>query len=146
MFKMGSHGPFWHLKHKLWSKERPGVKLAIWFSITKSQELTWFTRVQEMYDISLESSWQGLQVFFRSHCNQRFTHEVMHPKVAESSYGNFETLTWESRDKMPFGCGPRGEYTIRGRWWLPSSPSCDESCVSKLPVVRPSTKSVPTMH
>ncbi len=29
MFKMDSHDPFGHLKHKLWPKERPGVKLAI---------------------------------------------------------------------------------------------------------------------
>jgi len=35
---MGSHDPFGHLKHKLWPKERPKVKLAIWLSTTKSQE------------------------------------------------------------------------------------------------------------
>jgi hypothetical protein len=29
MFKMGSHDPFGHFEHKLWPKERPGVKLAI---------------------------------------------------------------------------------------------------------------------
>jgi hypothetical protein len=29
MFEMGSHDPFGQLKHKLWSKERLGVKLAI---------------------------------------------------------------------------------------------------------------------
>jgi hypothetical protein len=29
MSKMGSHCPFGHLKHKLWAKEGPGVKLAI---------------------------------------------------------------------------------------------------------------------
>jgi hypothetical protein len=29
MFKMGSHDSFGHLKHKLWPKERPGVKLSI---------------------------------------------------------------------------------------------------------------------
>jgi hypothetical protein len=29
MSKMGSHDPFGHLKHKLWSKERLGVKLTI---------------------------------------------------------------------------------------------------------------------
>jgi hypothetical protein len=29
--------PFGHLKHKLWPKERPGVKLLIWFPTTKSQ-------------------------------------------------------------------------------------------------------------
>jgi len=29
MFKMGSHDPFGHLKHKLWPKEMPIVKLPI---------------------------------------------------------------------------------------------------------------------
>jgi hypothetical protein len=29
MSKMGFHDPFGHLKHKLWPKERPGVKLTI---------------------------------------------------------------------------------------------------------------------
>jgi hypothetical protein len=29
MSEMGSHDPFGHLKHKLWPKERLGVKLAI---------------------------------------------------------------------------------------------------------------------
>jgi len=29
MSKMGLHDPFGHLKHKLWPKEGPGVKLAI---------------------------------------------------------------------------------------------------------------------
>jgi hypothetical protein len=40
MFKMGSHDPFGHLKHKLWSKERPGVKLAVWLPTIKSHKLT----------------------------------------------------------------------------------------------------------
>jgi hypothetical protein len=35
MCKMGSHDPFEHLKHKLWPKERPGVKLVIWLSTLK---------------------------------------------------------------------------------------------------------------
>jgi hypothetical protein len=29
MSEMGSHEPFGHLKHKLWSKEGPVVKLAV---------------------------------------------------------------------------------------------------------------------
>ncbi len=29
MSEMGSHDPFGHLKHKLWPKERSGVKLAV---------------------------------------------------------------------------------------------------------------------
>jgi hypothetical protein len=47
------------------------------------------------------------------------------------NFENFRTPTWESWDKMPFGCGPRGEaqsiYNIRGKvmaspksrsWWV----------------------------
>jgi len=37
-------------------------------------------------------------------------------------------------------------YYKGGRWWFPSSPGCDESCESELPVAHPSTKSAPTMH
>jgi hypothetical protein len=37
---MASQEPFGHLKHKIWSKERPGVKLALWLPTTKSQEST----------------------------------------------------------------------------------------------------------
>jgi len=29
MSEMGLHDPFGHLKHKLWPKEGPGVKLAV---------------------------------------------------------------------------------------------------------------------
>jgi len=40
MSKMASHEPFGHLQHKLWSKERPGVKLAVWPPTTKNREST----------------------------------------------------------------------------------------------------------
>jgi hypothetical protein len=35
MSEMRSHCSFGHLKHKLWPKERSGVKLSIWLSTTK---------------------------------------------------------------------------------------------------------------
>jgi len=35
MSKMGSHCSFGHLKHKLWSKEGPGVELPVWLPTTK---------------------------------------------------------------------------------------------------------------
>jgi hypothetical protein len=35
MSKMDLHDPFGHLKHKLWPKEGPGVKLAVWLPTTK---------------------------------------------------------------------------------------------------------------
>jgi hypothetical protein len=147
---MGSHRPFGHLKHKLWSKERSGVKLAVWLPTTKSPESTWFPCVTVACNISLESSWQRIQLCLRPHCNRRFACEVMGPQSRRSpSCGNFGTPTWESRDKMPFRCGPRGNaqrILLGGRWWLPSSLGRGESCESELPMVHPSTKSVPTMH
>jgi hypothetical protein len=80
-FEMGLHEPFGHLKHKLWPKEGPKVKLTIWLLITKSRKLPWFYYVQVVWDISLERFWQGLQCFFKPHFNQRFAHKVMGPKV-----------------------------------------------------------------
>jgi hypothetical protein len=104
MFKMCSHCPFGHPKHKLWSKERLEVKLPT----TKSWESTRFPCVQAACDISLKIFWQGLQLFFILHCNRRSARKVMGPQSCGSPRcGNFEE--WESRDKMPFGCGPRGE-------------------------------------
>ncbi len=107
---MGSHCPFGHLKHKLWSKERPGVKLAIWLPTTKSRELTQFPGVHAAWDIPLESSWLGLQLCFQPHCNWRSSHQVMGPQsCGNPRCGNFGIPTWESWDKKPFGCGPHGE-------------------------------------
>jgi hypothetical protein len=45
---------------------------------------------------------------------------------------SFGTLTWESREKESFGCSFGGKLQsilYEGRWWLPPSPSRDESCV-----------------
>jgi hypothetical protein len=110
MSKMGSHCPFGHLKHKLWPKERSGIKLAIWLSTSKSRESTRFHFIQAMCDIPLESFRWGLQLFFRLHCNRRSARQVMCLQNCESpGYGKFKTPIWESRDKKPFGCGPHGE-------------------------------------
>jgi hypothetical protein len=57
----------------------------------------------------LKRSRQGLQLCFRPHLNQRSGCEIMGPKSCQScgspNFGNFETPTRESWDKMPFGCG-----------------------------------------
>jgi hypothetical protein len=95
MSKMGSHCPFGHLKHKLWSKERPGVKLTIWLQTPKSQESNRFRHVKVACDITLKSSWWGLQLCFTLCCNRRFAREVMCPQSCRSpNCGNF---------KLPFG-------------------------------------------
>jgi len=71
MSKMVSHQSFGHLQHELWSKEGPGVKLAVWLPTTKSWESTRPRCVQMECDTSLESYWGELQVCFRPHLNPR---------------------------------------------------------------------------
>jgi hypothetical protein len=77
MSKMGSHDPFGHLKHKLWPKEGSGVKLIISPLTIKSCESPQFPYVKVACDILLKSSQRRLQLFFRTHLNQRFSHKVM---------------------------------------------------------------------
>jgi len=58
---------------------------------------------------------------------------------------NFGTPTWESREKVPFGCSLGGELQrilYGGRWWVPSSPGHGDSCVSKCPWFVPTPKGV----
>ncbi len=57
------------------------------------------------------------------------------PKSRDSNRDNFETQTWESREKEPFGCSLGGEVQrilYGGRWWLPPSPGRGESSESKV--------------
>jgi hypothetical protein len=133
---MGSHESFGHLKHKLWPKERSRVKLVVWLPTTKSQELTRCPYRKVACDMALERSRRGLQLRFRPHPYWRFAQEVIVPQSCESSnFGDFGTLIWESRDKKPFGWRRRKEVKsilYGGRWWLPPSLGCGESCKSKV--------------
>jgi hypothetical protein len=57
-------------------------------------------------NISLKIFRWRLQLCFRPHLDQRSAHKVMGPQSCESpKFGNFETPTWESWNKMSFGCG-----------------------------------------
>jgi hypothetical protein len=136
MSKIGSHHPFGHLKHKLWSKERQGVKLTIWLPTIESQESTWFPCVQVACKMPLESSRWGLQLWYRPRLDQRSAQKVIVPQSCKSSIlGNFGTPKWESRDKKSFGWGRHREMQsilYGGRWWLPLSPGRGESCKSKV--------------
>jgi hypothetical protein len=71
------------------------------------------------------------------------------PKSWESQPWEFRDSHWGVLGQKAIWMWPpwRGaEYTIRGKVWLPPNPGHGESCVSKLPVARPSTKGVATMH
>jgi hypothetical protein len=60
MSKMGSNDPFGHLTHKLWPKERPGVKLAIWLPTIKSRESPQFPCVSVVCGWSATYCWKDL--------------------------------------------------------------------------------------
>ncbi len=64
----------------------------------------------------------------------------------EEAIHNFGTPTWESRDKQPFGCGPRGmghNILYGERWWLPRVRAVVSQVNPVLPVACPSTKGAP---
>jgi hypothetical protein len=125
---MGSHGSFGHLKHKLWPKERLGVKLAVWLLTIKSRELTWFSCVQVACHIPLESSWRGLQLCFIPHLNRRFVHKVMGPQNRENpNFGNFGIPKLGQNVIWMWASWRDTKYTIRGKvmaspksrpWWV----------------------------
>jgi hypothetical protein len=144
---MASHWSFGHLQPKLWAKEGPGVKLAVWLPTTKSRESTSFWRLQMECDGVLESSRGELQLWFRPHSNQKSEPGVVSVQSPKSSTrDNFGTPTWESREKESFGCGSHGvtqRILYGGRWWLPPSPGRGESNVSKCPWLVPTPKGVP---
>jgi hypothetical protein len=140
MSKMGLHDPFGSSKHKLWPKEGSEVKLAIWFLTTKSQESSWFLSVWVACHILLERSWQGLQLFFKLHLDRRSTKEVMSLQSRGSpNFEKFETLTWESRDKMTFGSWPMAwhkKYYKREGGGFPQIRAVVSLASSCLPVAR----------
>jgi len=136
MSKMASHGPFGHLQHKLWQKDRSGVKLPVRLLTTKSWESTRPRCMQVKCDKPLEKFQGELQVCFRLHPNRRSKQIVTITQSPGSpNWDNFGTSPWESRDKKPFRCGCRGEaqnILYEGRWWLPPSPGRDESNDSRV--------------
>jgi hypothetical protein len=146
MSKMASHWSFGHLQPKLWAKEGPGVKLAIWLPTTKSWESTSSRRLQIECDGALESSRGELQLWFRPHSNRRSEPRVVSVQSPGSpTRDSFGTPPWDSWENVSFGCSSRGELQrilYGGRWWLPPSPGRGESSVSKCPWLVPTPKGV----
>jgi hypothetical protein len=113
MSKMGSHHPFGHLKHKLWPKEGPRVKLAIWFPTIKSQESTQFRCVQ----VTCDTFWKVLDEGYNFASDlisiQGLHAKLWGPKVAGiPTFGNFGTPIWESRTKSHLDVGPVGSHKV----------------------------------
>jgi hypothetical protein len=136
MSKMALHEPFGHLQPKLWAKEGPRIKLAVWLPTTKNWELTSSRCLQMECDKALERSRRELQLWFRTHSNRRLEPGALSVQSPGSpTRDNFGTPPWESREKVPFGCGSRGvtkRILYGGRWWLPPSPGRGESSESEV--------------
>jgi hypothetical protein len=133
---MALHEPFGHLQPKLWAKEEPGIKLPVWLPTTKSRESTSSRGLQKQWDKALESYRRELQLWFRPHSNRRLEPGDMSVQSPGSpTRDNFGIPPWESREKVPFGCGSRGitqRILYGGRWWLPPNPGHGESSESKV--------------
>jgi hypothetical protein len=147
MSKMASHWSFEHLQPKLWAKEGPGVKLAVWLPTTKSRESTCSRCAIRECDMALESSLRGLQDWFRPRCDPRSGRGVMAVQSPGSPTGTRSGLHFGSpgnlchSDVAPTGrC--RVYYREYGGGILPSS-GRGESCVSKCPWLVPTPKGVP---
>jgi len=148
MSKMGSHDPFGHLKHKLWPKERSRVKLAIWLPTTKSQESPQFPCVQVACDILLESFRWGLQL-----CCDLISIGGLHTKlwgvtrIPTLAISRFPLGSPRTKSHLDVGLVERHIIYYKGEGGgFPQVQAMVNLVSSSLPVVRPSTKSVPIMH
>jgi hypothetical protein len=113
---MASHWSFGHLQLKLWAKEGPGVKLAVWLPTTKSQESTSSQRPNWECDKSLKRSRRGLQVWFRPRRNQTSQSGVMSSQSPGTPPG---TVSGQFRDSNPGVLGVPGKSDIQA--WVPRS-------------------------
>jgi hypothetical protein len=98
---MASHWSFGHLQPKLWAKEGPGVKLAVWLPTTKSRESTCFQRALQECDMALESFLWGLQLWFRPRPNQRSGQGAMKSQSPGTPTGTISGQLRDSISRVP---------------------------------------------
>ncbi len=110
---MASHWPFGHLQPKLWAKEGPGIKLAVWLPTTKSRESTSSQPPNWECNTSLKRSRRGLQVWFRPRRDQTPQSGVMSSQSPGTPPG---TISGQFRDPNP---RVPGKSDIRA--WVPWS-------------------------
>jgi len=97
---MASHWPFGHLQPKLWAKERPGVKLAVWLPTIKSRESTSSRSRLEECDTALESSRWELQHWLNTRPDLSLGRGVMAVQSSKSPAGTLSGLHFGSPTKM----------------------------------------------
>jgi len=97
---MASYWQFRHLQPKLWAKEGPRVKLAIWLPTTKSRESTSSRRRLEERDTTLESSRWELQHRFRTRPDPSSGRGTMAIQSSGSPAGTLSGFHFGSPNKM----------------------------------------------
>jgi len=97
---MASHWQFGHPQPKLWAKEGPGVKLAVWLSTTKSQKSTSSRRYLEECNTALKSSGRELQHWFRTRPDPSSGRGAMAVQSSGSPAGTLSGLHFGSPNKM----------------------------------------------
>jgi len=97
---MASHWQFGHLQPKLWAKERPGVKLAVWLPTTKSRESTSSRRRLGECNTALESSRRDLQHWFKTRPDPSSGRGAMAAQSSGSPTGTLSGLHFGSPNKM----------------------------------------------
>jgi hypothetical protein len=134
---MGSHDPFGHLKHKLWPKERMGLKLAVWLPTTKSWELTRYPCVWHTIGKDLDEGYN----FASDLISIRGLHtKLWGPKVVgvlTLGISRFPFGSPETKCHLDVGLMERHKVYYKGE---------GDGFPQVQAVVSPSTKSAPTMH
>jgi hypothetical protein len=148
MFKVGSHDPFGHWKHKLWPKEGQGVKLAVWLSTTKSLPDLLACRWRAT------CHWKALDKGYNFASNlitiEGFHTKLWGPKVAgvpmlAISGLPFGILGIKSHSDVGFAERCRVYYMGEGGGF-PQVRAMVSLVNLKSPMARPSTKSAPIVH
>jgi hypothetical protein len=144
---MPSYWQFGHLQPKLWAKEGPGVKLAVWLPTTKGRESTPFRCSIRECDTALERSWRGLHLWFRPRRDPTLQSGVIAVQSSGSPAGTISRLHFGSPGDLCHldvaSTASRREYYRGVRWWLtPKSGPWWVLCV-QVTVASPNTKGCP---
>jgi hypothetical protein len=99
MSKLASHWPFGHPQPKLWAKEGPGVKLAVWLPTIESRESTSSRRLQ----LIATWRWKALEESYNFGSNlvpiQAWGEKLWTPKVSGVQTGTVSRLQLGSPGK-----------------------------------------------
>jgi hypothetical protein len=147
---MGLHDPFEYLKHKLWPKEGPGIKLAIWVPTTKSRQSSRFPCVQVVCHIpwkSLDKGYNFTSDLISIGGQQK---KLWAPKVARvPSLGILGLPLGSPGTKWHLDVSLLERHIVyykREGGGFPQVQAMVSLVGSSLPMIPPNTKSAPIMH